>query len=245
MFYLQQVCCALAVAAMSHSAHAAFVNVTIENENAYFANHPIMNVRNAWNALGGTLDVYRVYANFTSNGPGDHVHRVIGTPATPSFLTSSSGEFWNYVSTDPKTGDPQHWDWPLPPGDYALTPPLAWDTTPAIGFASTYYFGGASGVDTVFNHFLGNWFNTSEAWTHSGNSTPGDAVAGGPYGYRVGLFQATVAAGVQIEGQFTVVAGEGTYWGANTYFTTVPGPGIPVMLATFVAVFIKPRHRRR
>ena len=227
--------------AMSHSAHAAFVNITIENENAYFANHPNMNIRNAWNALGGTLDVYRVYANFNSNGLGDHVHRVIGTPATPSFLTSSSGEFWNYVSTDPKTGDPQHWDWPVPPGDAALTPPLAWDTTPAIGFASAYYFGGASGVDTVFNHFQGNWFNTSETWSHSGDPSPGDAVAGGPSGYRVGLFQATVAAGVQIEGQFTVVAGEGTYWGANTSFTTIPSP------ATAIALFSMPflMNRRR
>jgi hypothetical protein len=168
---------------------------------------------------------------------------VLGSAQTPSFLTASSGEFWNFESVNPKTGDPEYWDWPVHPSTYTGVPQLAWDTFPTIGFVSSFDQGGVSGAATVFDHFRGNWVNTSESWTHGSNPAPGNAVPGGPSGFRVGLFQATVAAGTQVSGQFALDTGYGLIWGDNTMFTTIPAPP-PIALGVIGVFLIGPGRRR-
>ena len=232
-----------AIACVQHS-HAAFVNISIENENAFFANHPNQSVRNGWNALGGTLDVYRVYANFRSATPLDHVFRAFGTPEMPSFLTSTDGLFYNYTEPNGKGGT-VHFDSPVWPGFFTQNPQFAWDTFATVGFGPFNYQGGffSDPGGAALNHLETNWVNHSVEWLH-GPSFPqeGDAVAGGPSGYRVGLFQATVAAGVDITGQFAIDTGYGIFWGDNTYFTTIPAPATAIALLALP--FLTSRRRK-
>ena len=174
--FIAIICCATPCSV----AHAAFVNITIENENALFENHPNIAVRNAWIALGGQLDVYRIYANFDNNNTQDHVFNVFGNSAMPSFLSSNDGAFFNYTTQNPK-GGVDHYNWPVWPGFYSQSPQLAWDTFATLGFGQFFYQGGWSGSMSDLDNLQENWLNTTISW-HYGVSHPeeGDAVAGGP-----------------------------------------------------------------
>lgn len=257
---------------MVGAANAAFLGVEIKSMDHWFStDHPSVAVRNAYNGGGvlpdhghGALDAWRIYAVFDS--PGGAL-AAFGATGQEMYLNNvDNGTFYNYTEVTPTYGATTYFDnAPESPftGNRAALP---YDTFAAIGgdvndgvsFTPPGTFAGDNGG--VGQHFAVNWSSdegtgNNYSWfkttpvaatqTPNGLFTPNSPHGAATDGrYYVLLFQATVADGKKIEGQFGVNAGaDGLQYGDHTFFTTNPTPGTLALLG--LGGLVGARRRRK
>lgn len=261
---------------IASGANAAFVNLTIENVNTMYSASSNPNVSAAWtslnNATPGGINTYRVYANFTS--ATDRVEAIFGDSLAGMTATfNAHGSVYNFEGTptspvvfDAPThnnaalnSDPQRaFDTWATIGQSVVTPPtgggFAGNTT---GFApETVEDGPDADALSATDHFRNSvWVMTDNAWFVTGFPPQANALAGGPSGFRVLVFQVTVL-GESVAGAPITPSGQwGVQWsnsaagptgikafGENTRFGDIPAPGALALLG--LAGVVGGRRRR-
>jgi len=231
---------------LSGSANAAFTGLELVASDSFFQAHPNAGVAAAWNGgANAQYDVYRLYANFNSNGAGDRVNVVFGIVGTPLTATVVGGTFYNAVD-----GYGNHFN--LPSGVAPTN--QAWDTYFTINGLPA---GGTAALSPGFGTNTNNLGSASSTFSSTDaavfvtpDNAQGAAVASAagqanaPAGvFRVLLAQFTVTAGGLIQGNIGLEYGAaGQSVQASLGFSNVPAPGALALLG--LAGFVGSRRRR-
>lgn len=216
--------------------------------------HPNAAVRAAH--IAGNYRTFRIYAMVQQGASVDAVGGLGLTQNTATWMSASSGNFFNIVDED--HGEFTHYNVAPATAQVTLNPSHAFDSFVSIGRtlndSATSFAPDAATFGALTNNMQGSSWSTygggagNAGWFVAGSPVQGQGALGsttaghGNWGvandgvYRVLLAQITVGAGVDIEGDLGAIGGS-TGAGAASwevleglYFNTIPAPGALALL---------------